>query len=241
MSTPSGRFRALHEWYQTPLGHLLSTSITPELDKCFSTLFGHYLLQIGFPEQNHWLSHSPANARFVMSNSLDLGSCDFYGEITALPLQSESIDICFLPHTLEIVTEPQALLAEIDRVLIPEGYVVILGFNPVSWWGLRKILTLPQRSPWQNHWHLPLTINRYLQNQGFLVTEAASFFYRYPLNHLKWMEKTWFLESVGRALWPYPGGVYLIVAQKQVAQMMPIRPIWNLGGYVFGKRALTPT
>ena len=50
----------------------------------------------------------------------------------ALPLATDSVDALLLPHTLELHDNPHEVLREVARVLIPEGHVVVLGFNPVS-------------------------------------------------------------------------------------------------------------
>jgi hypothetical protein len=43
-----------------------------------------------------------------------------------------------LPHALELARDPHHALREVERVLVPEGRVVISGFNPASLWGLRQ-------------------------------------------------------------------------------------------------------
>jgi hypothetical protein len=43
-----------------------------------------------------------------------------------------------LPHALELARDPHQTLREVERVLVPEGRVVIVGFNPASLWGLRQ-------------------------------------------------------------------------------------------------------
>ena len=49
-----------------------------------------------------------------------------------LPFPNQSLDLVVLPHTLELTRDPHQALAEVERVLMPEGRVVILGFNPTS-------------------------------------------------------------------------------------------------------------
>ena len=39
---------------------------------------------------------------------------------------------------LEVARDPHLTLREVERVLVPEGRVVICGFNPNSLWGLSK-------------------------------------------------------------------------------------------------------
>ena len=59
---------------------------------------------------------------------------------TRLPLASDRLDAVLLPHTLDFVPDPRQVLREVERVLIPEGRVVILGFNALSSWGLVRLL-----------------------------------------------------------------------------------------------------
>ncbi|MCN4144869.1 MAG: class I SAM-dependent methyltransferase [Thiohalomonas sp.] len=59
-----------------------------------------------------------------------------------LGIQNQSVDVVILAHTLEFEMNPQQILREVDRILVPEGKAVFLGFNPFSLWGL---------------WHIPMT------------------------------------------------------------------------------------
>ena len=56
-----------------------------------------------------------------------------------LPFDAQSIDLILLPHALEFIDNPHEVLREVDRVLRPEGRVLILGFNPWSLFGLRRV------------------------------------------------------------------------------------------------------
>jgi ubiquinone/menaquinone biosynthesis C-methylase UbiE len=56
-----------------------------------------------------------------------------------LPFATQSLDLVVLPHVLEFAAEPHQVLREVERVLIPEGQVIICGFNPSSLWGMRQV------------------------------------------------------------------------------------------------------
>src|SRR5690606_23939020 len=55
-----------------------------------------------------------------------------------LPFASQSIDLLVLPHSLELSPEPHRLLREAERVLVPEGKLLVTCFNPYSLWGVRQ-------------------------------------------------------------------------------------------------------
>src|SRR6202142_1225286 len=67
--------------------------------------------------------------------------------LDTLPFRSDSIDAIFLPHTLELVEDPYAVLREAERVLIAEGCLMICGFNPFSGWGVRRAFAKHVRRP----------------------------------------------------------------------------------------------
>jgi SAM-dependent methyltransferase len=54
-----------------------------------------------------------------------------------LPLQRESVDMAYLLHMLEVSADPARLLAETERVLAPEGNLMIVALNPHSLWHAR--------------------------------------------------------------------------------------------------------
>jgi SAM-dependent methyltransferase len=59
-------------------------------------------------------------------------------EFDALPFASQSLDLVVLAHTLESARDPHLALREVERVLVPEGRVLIFGFNPLSLWRLKR-------------------------------------------------------------------------------------------------------
>src|SRR5205814_9709268 len=77
---------------------------------------------------------------------------DLYAKSHELPLATQSIDLVLLPHVLEFAEEPHRILREVDRVMMPEGRLIIVGFNPWTLWGLRSAMG-PSRDafPWNGH------------------------------------------------------------------------------------------
>ena len=67
--------------------------------------------------------------------------------LASLPFASDSIDAIILPHTLELVEDPYAVLREAERVLCAEGCLMICGFNPWSGWGARRLFAQYFRRP----------------------------------------------------------------------------------------------
>ncbi|VVE68828.1 SAM-dependent methyltransferase [Pandoraea pnomenusa] len=57
-----------------------------------------------------------------------------------LPIATASTDLVVLPHVLEFAENPHDILREVERILVPEGQVIITGFNNLSLWGAREEL-----------------------------------------------------------------------------------------------------
>jgi SAM-dependent methyltransferase len=76
-------------------------------------------------------------------NTLDSGknkhkNIAFLTDFAALPFSENSLDLLILPHSLELSHDPHATLREAERVLVPEGKLIICGFNPLSLWGFKQ-------------------------------------------------------------------------------------------------------
>lgn len=235
-------FTALNNWYGTPLGRALAAQERYQLEAVLPRLFGYHLLQLGVPFQSDWLSYSPIRHQICMHEEEGVLSVGCIGEFSLLPFKSDSIDVVILPHILSLVDNPQALLEEATRVLIPEGHLVILGFNPVSLWGAaRLILKYKKQVPWTGDFITAQKVRRLLNKIGCNTLSLNSFAYRPPINNSNTLDKLLFLESFGQLFWPYPGSAYILHAQKRISRLTPITESWRLPGVSNRKKITQPT
>ncbi|MDR2216051.1 MAG: class I SAM-dependent methyltransferase, partial [Nevskiaceae bacterium] len=125
-------------WLSTPLGRQLLLGEAELLQGLLDDVFGLELLQLG-----HWgasrelLSASRTRRQTIIAERAG-GAVDVVARLDQLPVQTASIDAVLLPHTLEFHADPQAVVREADRVLVGEGQLIVMGFNPWSLWGLRS-------------------------------------------------------------------------------------------------------
>ena len=152
--------------------------------------------------------------------------CDF----DALPFDSNSLDLVVLPHALELARDPHLALREVDRVLVPEGRVVIVGFNPASLWGLRQWLgrwrwrlgRQAQRElflPGEGEFMRYRRLRDWLRLLSFEVEDGRFGCYRLPVGSQKWLSRFEWMDRAGDRWWPVFGAVYFVVAVKRVRGM----------------------
>ena len=230
----SEKWDKLQRWYQTSLGHRLYRAEKKALNRYLPDLFGYFLLQPGCPEirtENKpmsWLSSSRISNRFRFDLNQYPGiTCQ---SISAqLPVLSDSVDLVVLPHVLEFSETPHQVLREVERALIPEGHVVIMGFNPYSLWNLVRLLVFWRRSEiaWNTSYLSASRVIDWLALLGFDVIKREGYVYSLPIQNKSITRKLRFLEQVGRRFWPHMGAGYLLVAKKRVETLTPIRPKWR--------------
>ena len=241
----------LREWYEQQLGQLLLEHERRELDGVLPNLFGYYLLQVGAAMDAYLLeasrirhhvivgSHSPVHP----GRDRTAHMARLCGNSHMLPVQSDSVDVVVLPHTLEFDPSSHEVLREVERVLVAEGHVVILGFNPWSLWGLWRLLRGRRRMhpPWHGSFRGIYRIKDWLSLLGFDVVMARTYFFRPPLQREAMMRRFEWLERLGRRWWPYLGGAYIIVAKKRVTTLTPIKPRWRPRRSLLQPDAAKPT
>jgi len=207
----------LNRWFQTALGRRLLKEEADALQQILPHLFGYHLLQIGTIGHGYLLESSRISHRCVLNPSYSATVCALPD---ALPFAQDSIDVVVLPHILEFEENPLDILREVERVLIPEGNVVILGFNPLSLWGGWRYLSRGKTAPWCGRF-LPISrIKNCLASLGFDFKKQQSFFFSLPFN------ETGVLEKIGARWMGYFGAVYLLHAKKRVTTITPIKPRW---------------
>ena len=126
------------DWFEGPLGARVLREEAALATLALDDVFGFELLQLGaWGPARHLLDGARTQHATLLAPEMSSG-VTLCAPLDSLPFRSESIDAILLPHTLELVEDPYAVLREAERVLCAEGCLMICGFNPFSGWGLRR-------------------------------------------------------------------------------------------------------
>ncbi len=224
------RWMALQRWYRQPLGELVSEAEAASVAQMLTTLFGYHFLVLGSPMARDLIADSRIVHRCLVDFDYPLSDAgiNMLAHPACLPVASDSVDAVLLPHTLEFVAEPDAVLKEVERVLIPQGRVIILGFNPCSWWGLSYYTHRKRESaPWGSRLLSVSGLRDKLGKHGLETSTVRYCVYRPCVKSSKWLGTLACLDRFGSRWWPQLGGVYMLVAIKQVATLTRVRPTWR--------------
>jgi len=223
---------SLSEWFATPQGGYVLSREQAYFDRTVSDMFGFNALQLGLPEHD-FLRSSRMPLRLT---GADQAGAQVMLCSDELPFDCDSLDLVLLPHILEFAEHPHQILREVERVLMPEGNLIISGFNPRSLWGLRNTLGGLRRAlgskqdyPWGGHFIALPRLKDWLELLGFEVVGGRFAAYAPPFHQAKWLERFAFMEAAGDRWWAVSGGVYFLHAVKRVQGMRLIKPQWNAG------------
>lgn len=211
-------------WFETPLGQYLLFREQRYFDHAVSDVFGFNAVQIGLPEIDFL-----RNSRIPLRVTCAVESpAQVLADPMFLPFESQSLDLLLLPHVLEFSTNPHQVLREAERVLRPEGRMVLAGFNPRSLWGLARVLRGGERGyPWNGSFLNISRVKDWMALLGFEVAAGSMCCYRPPINREDWLRRMRFMEPAGDRWWAMGGGVYFLQAVKRVQGMNIILPQWT--------------
>jgi SAM-dependent methyltransferase len=247
----SSEIIGLADWLKSAPGAYLLDWERERFDHAVSDIFGYHALQLGMPEldtlranrmPHQWLAldaqatelpsapiNTPTNSAPVARKTALLTHS------VALPFAANSLDLVVLPHGLELSLDPHTTLREVERVLVPEGRVVISGLNPASLWGFRHQRDpfcqrvglgqpfLPQVGELIGHRRL----RDWLRLLSFEVESAQFGCYRPAVDNARWLERFAWLDPLGKRWWPIFGAAYFVVATKRVRGMRLLEPAWK--------------
>ncbi|MGQ9723962.1 MAG: class I SAM-dependent methyltransferase [Tepidimonas sp.] len=237
-------------WFQTPPGRYLLDWERERFADAVADAFGYHALQLGLPQidalagnrmPHRWLAlpESPGPSDLSVP-TLAARRVDLVTHAAALPFPAASLDLVLLPHTLELSADPHAVLREVERVLVPNGRVIITGLNPASWWGLRQRrahwmariglggtrmarLYLPEAGAFIGPWRL----RDWLRLLSFEVALIERGCYRPAVRTERWLQRFAWMDRLGHRWWPLFGAVYFIVAIKRVRGLHLLGPAWR--------------
>lgn len=217
--------QSLSEWFASPQGAYVLARERQYFDQTVGDIFGYNALQLGLPEHD-----------FLRNNRMPLRFCGGNQPgnavrlvCTELPFDTDSMDLVLIPHVLEFSENPHQVLREVERVLRPEGSLIISGFNPRSLWGLHRAMGLREGYPWEGRFIALPRLKDWLALLGFEVVGGRFAAYAPPFQQTRWLERSAFMEKAGDRWWAVSGGVYFLHAIKRVPGMRLIKPKWNKG------------
>jgi SAM-dependent methyltransferase len=214
---------SLHDWFCTPLGAYVLGREQAWLDQTTPDIFGYHALQLGLPQVDLLRESRIVNRMRVAPGS----GANLAARFAELPIATQSVDLTVLPHVLEFAADPHEILREIDRVMIPEGRLIIIGFNPWSLFGMRRALGRADAVPWNGRFVSLVRIKDWLSLLGFDVADGHLACYAPPVRSEKWLKRWGFLDATGDRWWGVGGGVYMLEAVKRVRGMRIITPAWS--------------
>lgn len=210
------------QWLQGELGQYLCEREQEVFDRMVADVFGFNAVQVGMPELDLL-----RNCRIPFGFRAGGAQGDVDCTPEYLPLGEKCIDLVLLPHALEFSQNPHQVLREVERVLVPEGHVVISGFNPLSLWGAKRACSKRVDYPWNGAFLSQPRIKDWLALLGFEVMAWHMACYAPPLRSPTWRARFGFMDKADKNWWPIPGGVYFVIAKKRVLGMRLIKPNWN--------------
>ncbi len=217
-----------------------------EFDVLVADIFGFNAVQIGLMELQALRTNRmpfvcaaaepveheavPKGEALICRDGVTRAVAGIHISLEQLPFASQSMDLVVLPHALEFAEDPHRVLREVERVLMPEGQVVISGFNPISLWGLRQVVGRTFDAPFLPRAGQFLALPRlkdWLKLLGFEVHRGHFGCYRPPFAAERWQARFGFMEKFGERWWSYCGAVYMVHATKRVPGIRLIGPAWK--------------
>jgi SAM-dependent methyltransferase len=257
----------LPQWLGSPVGQVLLEWERRHLDRAVADLFGFHALQLGLPQldalqgnrmPHRWLAVESAGGDEAPTNDVVARQATSTEQIAegaggrvyvatppslrchfdALPFAAGTLDLVILPHALELARDPHLALREVERVLVPEGRAIIVGFNPASLWGVRQRLGRLRRRlvpgssselflPHAGEFVGYRRLRDWLRLLSFEVEAGRFGCYVPPVRSSRWLARFAWMERAGEHWWPVFGALYYIVAVKRVRGMRLVGLIRN--------------
>lgn len=199
-----------------------------QADALLADVFGYHALQLGWPQlqalrsnrmPHRWMARAEFEPVLTLPAEASPDAPHVCLDSRAWPWPPDSLDLVVLPHALERSADPHACLREVERVLIPEGQVLITGLNPWSLWGWQQARGSRGEGLCGAHSGDLIGYRRlrdWLRLLGFEVQISRFGGWSPALGSERWMQRLQWMDKVGERWWPILGGVYLIMATKRV-------------------------
>jgi SAM-dependent methyltransferase len=230
----------MRQWLETPPGQYLLAWEREAFDRAVGDIFGYHALQLGLPEIDALQANRMPHRWLAVGQPAGPGDAAppraaLVTDFSALPFEACSLDLVVLPHSLELSADPHATLREVERVLVPEGRVVVCCLNPASLWGVRQQRGRLYRRLGFGELYLPdagefigyRRLRDWLRLLSFEVESGSFGCWRPSLASEQWLGRFDWMDTLGERWWPIFGAAYCIVAVKRVRGVKLIGHLWK--------------
>ena len=211
----------LNHWFETPIGSVYRHAEAALLSQKLRENFRAEVLQLDFVG---WEDEFHEAMRFAHYTILDKYVADqskytrVVGETNNLPIETHSIDIVIMPHTLEFDDNPHQVLREVNRVLKPEGIVLLMGFNPWAFWHLPRFFPKTKsKTPWNGKFISRYRVIDWLKLLNFEIEQSQGCCL-FPLMKKQSVSTNQTLLNKFLAWTPFMPAAYFIMAVKRVSK-----------------------
>jgi SAM-dependent methyltransferase len=231
---PALAFRQPHypeSWQTLPNGNLILSAIDTILKPWWEKFFGYHLLKVGALSQEICTVNSPIKHQISCCETRykNTEKVSIVGELDDLPILEHSVDVCLLSHILEFSLDPHHVIREANRVLIPNGYLIITGFNPLSLAGLNRIIPHRRKQhPWSEHFFSPMRVKDWLHLMGFEILSDERAIHSNLVGKMSDNFAARYWRKLAINYFTSFGSIYVIIAKKRVLPLTPIKPKWQI-------------
>lgn len=206
------------EWHASALGELLVKSGADSIQRLLPNQYYRVTLQVAGPPDSGYFDTIESDVQYRIDD-VPAGvrnGVNVVADAEWLPFAANSIDLLVLSHVLEFSREPHNVLREISQCVVPEGVVVIVGFNPHSMLGVRKkLLGVHNSFLKEAKLYSVLRVRDWMSLLGFDSLAGEYVFFRPPMEQASRLEQLKRFEIVGSRWWPGLGSVYVLVFRKK--------------------------
>lgn len=222
-------------WQELPCGEQIRDLLTESLRQASRHWFGYHLVKLGALSAELNLPDCPISHQVAVTGGA-AASASVLARSRELPLQKRSVDAFVLAFELDFAQDPHQILREVNRAIMPDGHLVLVGFNPLSPAGLAKYLPFRRASLLHDaRCFSTMRIKDWLNLLGFEIIEEQGLLHSELLfeRHLN-PDSRW--QRWACRYWRWFGSVYVLVAKRRELPLSLIRPKWSPKPAFIGKQ-----
>jgi len=225
---PVNNSEDIQQWFSSELGSELLQAQKRAVDRLIPNLFGYHLVEISISPNMALSSQSLIGHKIVVADKFQLGLSDqsILCETTELPFEHNSVDVVLLHHSLDFTDNPHQVLREAIRVLRPGGHILVVGFNPSSWWGVHRFCHKKTKNAWQKGQFISQSrLADWMSLLGLTPLRLLTDYYVPPFSSNKWRRRCAKMQAYGRKSLPKNGAFSVTLARKDVEGITPVKRI----------------